>query len=381
MNAQLTHNRRSIRLNLALAAALVPAALAQPALEVRIDGQVQANHSEQFFAPTTVGQTSSIVVVLRNIGNQPLVFTETPPVMLAGGFAESFAIIQPALESGSQLSPNSSTAFRVDFQPTFASGIALFTHVYLWTDASATPFHLVMRGSVQSPKMVVFQDDAEIPDLGSATFPPTEVGQSSEITLRIENQGDAPLSLTETPPALIGGGLGAFMVEVVQQPAAELAPDATTEMRLRFTPQEDRAYFTRLFVANNENSASMNGLFDIDIEATGIAATPADDPNQEENAEEPGNPDGDDNDNGQAGQDDPAGDGQASDPGEQEEEAQAPVGDNQDKDADESDFVEESFADPLMPPLCGFGAPMLAPALLAGLGGMKGYRRPRRKAH
>jgi hypothetical protein len=123
-----TPNRSSLSNRLALSGgtllaltALATPALAVPQIEVRINNQVITTNQKVSFDDTELGQTTPLIVVIRNIGNQDLVFTGNPFVSLGGGFDTYFSIIQPPLETGNKLSPNSSTAFRVDFPSSAAA--------------------------------------------------------------------------------------------------------------------------------------------------------------------------------------------------------------------------------------------------------------------
>ena len=355
------------------------AAQAQANLVVRVDGVVQSNNQEIVLPDTAVGETSQIVVVIRNEGNQTLGFTEDPPVMLAGGFPEHFEVIQPALETGSTLSPNGSSAFAVRFTPEFRFA-RLFTHVYLWTDASATPFHLIFSGRATGPDMFVHVGDVEIPDGGLLRFEDTEIGQTSTITLTIENLGDAELQLTGDPLAQVFGGF-AFDFTVEQQPDATIAPNGSTEVRIKFAPTLERIYSTRLFINVNQDDQFVNTLYDIDIEALATGAADAGDGSGDDPNDAAGDDSGVQNDdqvNDQTGdQGDNAGDNSNDD-----QAGQIDGQNGQDaNDAEQSDQFEEEL-DGMLPPagMCGFGAGFASLMSMVSVGGAKLGRRRRRGA-
>lgn len=336
-----------------LALAGAAAAQAQANLVVRINGVVQANNQEFVFPDTPVGESSQIVIVIRNEGNQTLTFTEIPAVTLAGGFPDSFEVVQPALETGATLSPNGSSAFAVRIKPQFRFA-RLFTHVYLWTDASATPFHMIFSGRATGPDMFVHVDGLEIPDGGVLNFPDTEIGQTSSVTLTIENLGDADLALTGDPLAQIFGGFS-FDFAVDQQPDTTIAPNGSTQARIDFTPTLERLYTTRLFINVNQKDNVVNELYDIDIEA--LATSPGGTVDQvDETPEEIGDTPADNGDEGEAGQN------------------------NQDAgDPNSADQFEDEL-DGLLPPsgMCGMGAGFASLMSMVSVGGAKlGWRRRR----
>lgn len=165
-----------------IAASLVAsAAVAQPVLTARIDGViVNSFDTVQFPAPVAVGQSLRIVVALRNEGNQTLTFTSNPPVSVAGGFSDQFALIQPALETGGTLSPNGSTALAIDLAPN-APIESVFTNMFIFTNASASPFRLRFEGAVAVPKMRVEAGGQTVAANGDVDFGQVRIGESGEV--------------------------------------------------------------------------------------------------------------------------------------------------------------------------------------------------------
>ncbi|RMF82739.1 MAG: choice-of-anchor D domain-containing protein, partial [Planctomycetota bacterium] len=267
-------------------AAGTSSALAAPELVVRVDGAEVSTNFEQDFGAVGLGDTLSLVVVLRNEGNEDLVFSEDPPIQLSGGFPDQFEVVQPALETGDKLSPNSSTAFRIDFVPTLRFP-NLSSNIYIFTNASTSPFHMQVRGQGVAPVMRVSQSGAEMIDGGDYSFPNTETGATAEREFIIENIGDADLVLTEVPPVSIVGGLGETVTTVTQQPDPIVAPGESTSFRVAFAPQQERPYSTRLFVYVNQVDADVNGIFDLNLFGDGVAAEQMDDPNEPAEPNEP----------------------------------------------------------------------------------------------
>ena len=220
-------------------AALTPAVQAAPDIVVRIDGTEVENHHEHVFDDTVVGDGADLIVVVRNQGSEDLVFTETPPVTISGGFPDQYELVQPALEAGGKLSPNGSTAFRVTFRPEihFAS---LFTHLYLWTNASATPFHLVVRGRSLAPVLEVRYDGEAIATGHDLEIPRVVPGENAQYVFTVRNAGDAPLHFTGDPLVeLLGDATDQF---VIVPPALEagalLSPNGSTAFAVRYEPNE-----------------------------------------------------------------------------------------------------------------------------------------------
>lgn len=257
-----------------LVLAVLPAAMAtaQPNLVVRVEGEVVANNTTLNFGEVPVGNTDSqIVVVLRNEGNEDLIFTESPPVAIAGGFPDQFDIIQPALEAGNKLSPNASTAYAVRFTPTLPAEFVLFTHTYVWTNASATPFHLVFNGTPTFPQMTVSVDGVPIADGDTVDFPDTLVGNTRDLTVDITNEGSAPLELVADPTASLTDS-GSSDFSLIQLPDPVVDPGATTSVVIRFGPTAEGEATTELLIPVNEASDSVNGTFNMALRGQGDPA-------------------------------------------------------------------------------------------------------------
>jgi hypothetical protein len=394
-----------------LSGMLMLAAAATPAmadLVVRVNNEEVQSHEEVNFAPTKVGGFQQIIVTLRNESSEDIFFTEDPPIMMSGGFPESFELVQPALEQGGKLSPNGSTAFAIQFVPQVRYA-NLFTHLYIYNTSSSTPFHLIARGQGTAGKMVVYQAGVEIPDLGSVEFPETVIGETSELTFEIHNEGDADLELTEVPPVFLGGGFD-FDFEVTEQPESTIAPGAFSTVTVAFAPTLERFYSTRMFIYNDD--PELQDLYDIDLLANAVA--PADD-NGNNTGDNGGNGDvgddtgsnddntggnddvgndtgddgiddggaGDDMTGGNDGHDDQTGghdDGTGIDDGStdngfdnNDDLNDDPTGQDQELEDDE---LEEVVLDSVGG-VCGFGAPMMLSMCMVSLAGVKIGRRRR----
>lgn len=292
MTTRTHHDRRPASTWLVLAAAtlLSPSVLAAPVLEVRLDGVILGNNQEVTLPPTALGESSPMVIVLRNIGDEGLVFTNDPPVFVFGGFAEQYSLIQPPLESGSKLSPNGSTAFRVDFSPVFVRE-RIDTRCFIFTNASAAPFALTLTGRGKGPVMVVKQAGSAIADDTAFEFSPTPIGESTTVQFVIENQGDLPLLLTGDPLVQVFGGFD-FDFAVVELPAEAIPAGQSSTFSISFAPTLERLYSTRLFIHNNEKSLLIQELYAIDLTAEGVPAIPNDPPpGDDQNGQtDPGDP-------------------------------------------------------------------------------------------
>jgi len=244
-------------------------AQAQPILEVRIDNQIIDNNTTYEFEPTDLGTSIPLVVVLRNIGPGDLLF-QNPPVNMSGGFPDQFELVQPPLETGNKLSPNGSTAFLVRFEPTIPKE-TLFTHIHVFTNDADSPFHMVLDGTVNLPKMAVLRDGQPVAPETLVNLPPTRVGDTSEVEFVIQNQGPIELELTGVPDAVeIFGGIGATVIEVIQQPDAVVPAFSSTTFRLAFTPTQARDYPAQLGISTNDLGQFPAGRFLANLRGLGL---------------------------------------------------------------------------------------------------------------
>ncbi|MBK8913657.1 MAG: hypothetical protein IPM64_03485 [Phycisphaerales bacterium] len=197
----LRNTLRSNRLSAAcgLLIGISAAATAAPVLEVRVDNVVQQNNATVTLQGVRAGETSPRIIVLRSIGDQNLNFTSTPPVVLFGGDDFLFTLIQPVLEEGNKLSPNGSTAFRVDFAPPAgANGVApgrKSTRVFIFTNATPTVFALTLEAELlPEPDAAPPPDENpidEAPDADDAAGEEQEDGGAADDGAQIDEDQQA----------------------------------------------------------------------------------------------------------------------------------------------------------------------------------------------
>lgn len=363
------------RMTLAAVAFSGSVAMAQPNIEVRINGVIQTLNQEFVFDSTDVGDSTPLIVVVRNVGSQNLEFPSSTPIFLSGGFAGQYALIQPALETGDMLSPNGSTAFRVDFSPTIAKHFMPATVSIPTNDPDSPIFNLNLRGVVPVPQMVISQNGQLIAPQSQVNLAATPVGETSELEVTIANDGERPLELTAPVETFGGFGSGAF--SIIQPGADTLQAGESTTFVVLFAPTQTGALTANVGISSNDVGNFSNGRFTFVVRGVGqpgLAETGG-------NSDEPVADNGDANTDGQ--QDETLDDGEPIDnavPDETSEQA-----DSAREDAENADNVEEAvdnldelLTDDLLAPkgLCGFGAPLGMMCCLASLlSGKASYRR------
>lgn len=365
-------------------------AMGQPNIEVRIDSLIQAPNQEFVFGATDIGESTPLIVVIRNIGSANLEFSSSAPIFFSGGFAEQFALIQPPLEAGNLLSPNGSTAFRVDFEPTIAKRFLPTTLSIPSNDPDAPVFSLQLRGVVPVPEMVIRQDGQLIAPQSQVNFPATPIGQSSEVDVTVSNEGERPLELTDAVEAF--GGFGSAAFSVVQPAVSTLPAGQSTTFTVVFAPTQTGSLSANVGINSNDIGNFSAGRFTFVVRGVGQpAADEADEPSDEPAIEEGGDENGGGDANGDAldegGQDagevadevDPA-DGDAAD----QADDHGNTADSQpeaDNDAANDAATEEAEAvmNELLRPVgaCGFGAPLSQAGCLVSLAAARAAGRRR----
>jgi hypothetical protein len=315
----------------------VSMATAQPNIEVRIQSAIQTPNQEFVFGSTEVGQSTPLIVVVRNIGSASLQFPSAAPVALSGGFAEQFALIQPPLEGGNVLSPNGSTAFRVDFAPTLAKRF-MGALVSIPTNDPDTPiFNLQLRGVVPVPEMVVSQTGQVIAPQSQLNMPATAIGQTSELLVTIENAGERPLELTAALDTFGGFGSDSFAIE--QPDTDTIQPNQAATFVVRFAPNRTGSLTTNVGITSNDIGNFPNGRFTFVVRGVGRAAEPS----GGDEVQPPANDEG------------------------------APIDED---DAGQDEQTEEGLAEDLLGgSACGFGVPFGMVGCLASLMTARGLRR------
>jgi hypothetical protein len=234
----MSSKRRAAAFGFGLGVLAASAAAAQPVLEVRVDNAVQAPGSQHFLA-SEVGEVAPWIVVLRNIGSQDLRFGNTPVDLQPS--RGPWSIIQPPLETGNVLSPNGSTAFRVDFAPPVAAPPAEAT-VSIATNAAGSPFTLRLTGTVLAPALEVRIDNAVVASGTELALPRARIGEVARQVVVIRNTGSADL-LFESPAAQ-KAALSDPSFELVQPPLESgnrLSPAGSTAFLARFVPGVETA--------------------------------------------------------------------------------------------------------------------------------------------
>jgi hypothetical protein len=104
------------------------------------------------------------------------------------------------------------------------------------------------------------------------TFGNIVVGQSSDVTLTVRNNGTVPLELTGSPLVRLEDPNAPPQFSITQQPASSsLQPDASTTFALQFSPTGTGTKEAKIFVENNDAD---EGSYYLNLKGIGFVETP-----------------------------------------------------------------------------------------------------------
>ncbi|MEI1277510.1 choice-of-anchor D domain-containing protein [Leptospira venezuelensis] len=193
------------------------------------------NAQTNFYAPS--GETSSKVILVKNIGDQDLVISN---ISLSGADAVRFSQTGSAVT----ISPKKTYTFTISFNPdsvsTFSASISIDSN-----DPNIASYSIGLSGvgtSGSVPQIsVMYSDNNNISrDITSGTGFSYSFGSvfpgavSSSKTVTIRNLGKSNLDLSGTPVALSGADPGEFII--TQPSVTSLSPNSSATFVIKFSP-------------------------------------------------------------------------------------------------------------------------------------------------
>lgn len=369
-------NGRNAWATVITAATISAGASAQPNIEVRILNAVQSPGAEFSFEPTDVGSSVPLIVVVRNIGSESLQFPSSTPVFFSGGFSDQFELIQPPLEAGNRLSPNGSTAFRVDFSPDLPKAEMFTTVVIPTNDPDSPVFSLSLRGLVPVPELAVSIEGQSLAPRSQANFPQTAVGETNEMYLMIANSGDRPLEIADELEVF--GGFGADQFSIQQSAIGALQPGDSVEVIVVFAPTRTGSATATVGISSNDIGNLPAGRFAFNVRGVGTAAIAGDAEGDDEpaagnhNSPEEDTSSNNENGNGSTGADNAVDDDLGHDT---DTDNDGTFGDSNEIGFEEDEDLQQQRS-PITP--CGFGGPFGLALGLASLASLRTGGRHRR---
>ena len=210
------------------------------------------------FGAVAVGQSASLDVALTNGGTSSVQVTS---VALGGADAASFEIVAGA--GGGTMEPGANQTITVQFSP-LRSGIHGAV-LLVSTDLSETPLEVLISGNGATGGITL--------SITNFNFPDAPLGNQSEASFRFTNSGLAELSFSAL--TIQGDEIGAFSL-ISGGDAGSLAPEASQEVLIRFTPQRLGLHTAQILINHEgDNSPAVvnlsgNGILSIINTTTGV---------------------------------------------------------------------------------------------------------------
>lgn len=226
-----------------------------PEIEVLGPGNVLlSDGATHAFGIVNVGQSSDLVLTIRNTGVQSL---SGVSVQIDGPDAAEFSLTSfPA----SVIPPSGSSTVIVRFQPGSSSSKSAFLHI-ISNDSDESPYDVSLIGGPEAEIAVEQPLGTAIPDEGARTLPSTVVGSSSELTFTVLNSGVAPL----TGLVITMDGAQAAEFSVSSTPTAPVPTSGSTTFTVRFAPTSRGSKSAVLHLTSNDADENP---YDIQLSAT-----------------------------------------------------------------------------------------------------------------
>jgi hypothetical protein len=192
------------------------------------------------------------IFTIYNLGEEDLILTETPMVILGGNDAADFTVETSSLESPVATGANSS--FIIYFHPE-AGGTKNATITIPNSDPDENPYTFDLTGKGLVPEINIMQGTTRIPSgSGTYSFGKVSSGTSSTgVTFTIENIGEAPLHLTGDPMVNMGGtNPSDFTLNSSTVSSPVNSGGGTTSFTVAFKPLTRGAKSAVITVQNND---------------------------------------------------------------------------------------------------------------------------------
>jgi hypothetical protein len=214
-----------------------------------------ADHTDFGNASVAGGSVVRTFTIL-NTGGANLNLTAVPKTVIGGANAADFTV---TAQPGTPVAAGGNTTFRVTFAPS-AAGLRSATISIANNDTDENPYNFSIQGTgTTAPEMDVqgngisIADGDNTPSAADYThFGDANIAGGSVVrTFTIRNVGNADLTLTGSPKAVIGGTNAADFT-VTSQPASPVAAGGNTTFQVTFKPADAGFRTATLSIANND---------------------------------------------------------------------------------------------------------------------------------
>jgi hypothetical protein len=240
-------SRWALRIAL-LALAATSAVFAQPSFSYGIidasgNTSTLATGATIGFPPTAVSSSSSVNVVISNLGTQPGIINGVSVTPLA------FQLSQAPLP-GTSLAAGANITFTIKFAPTAVGAVS--GTVNIQSPIGSVSF--ILSGTGLGSVFTYQVQNSPIAPLGTISFPNTPVNQSSQLTVQVTNTGSQPGQITSI--ATLGAG---FTLSNSPFLPVTIPPNGSVSFIVVFTPSQPGLAQGRLQVGTDNFNLSGTG--------------------------------------------------------------------------------------------------------------------------
>lgn len=232
-----------------------------------------ANDNTDFGNANRDGQTITKEFQLYNAGKKVLTISGFPRITITGANASNFMLVQSAVTSS--LAVDGRANFKITFDPSI---VGLHTATVTITtndpDSPAYTFKIQGRGvrrpiaSVSGKQTLIANGDSTPTTADWTNFGGVNMQGASKVRIfTITNTGLSPLTFASATPVTLSGA-GAAYFKVFVQPPGSVAPGASVQFRVRFTPSLEG--FAPAIVTLN-SSDPVTAAYTFTIRGTGLA--------------------------------------------------------------------------------------------------------------
>jgi fibronectin type 3 domain-containing protein len=235
-----------------------------PKLTVERNSLQVAKNDAVAIGESILNTPQQVPFTIKNTGKGALTFTEHEPVKSSD---PAFTVKQP---SGSEIVPNASLGFTLNFIPTEEK--AYTTTITITSNDKAGNFTFMVSGNGVPPKPIIgiFYNSAEVPQGGTIDAGEMSLSQSKTAEITIKNNGTISLTLDTSAITITGADAAAF--SLATPPSQNVSAGNESKFFIQCIPAKLGENSAIITIPTNDMERNPAMFY---IKATGLVAPPA----------------------------------------------------------------------------------------------------------